>query len=197
MRYHCLQIHGHFIGIEGNTKSIYNALLTGEVKVEEGEAATVALEKDDLEGVIRSQSEQRFRPCPLLPVGTTAFDKNFHGVPYIKKEFDFKRLIDGIKKDYGDEVAEIEIIYECQFKNKMKTPGTKEYQFFNSPEASLRPNSKKPPPMVIRDGLRGGCVELMCLSAEADIEYDVFYQDINRLVHFLVKVFIVNVTIGS
>ena len=95
-----MQIHGHFIGIEGNTKSIYNALLTGEVKVEEGEAATVALEKDDLEGVIRSQSEQRFRPCPLLPVGTTAFDKNFHGVPYIKKEFDFKRLIDGIKKDY-------------------------------------------------------------------------------------------------
>ena len=114
-------------------------------------------------------------------------------MPYIKKEFDFKRLIDGIKKDYGDEVAEIEIIYECQFKNKMKTPGTKEYQFFNSPEASLRPNSKKPPPMAIRDGLRGGCVELMCLSAEADMEYDVFYQDINRLVHFLVKVFIVNV----
>ena len=33
-----MQIHGHFIGIEGNTKSIYNALLTGEVKVEGGEA---------------------------------------------------------------------------------------------------------------------------------------------------------------
>ena len=76
----------------------------------------------------------------------------------------FERTVDYIRKNYAHEVDQIEVVYECDFEKRVRTPGTKEYQFFQSSE-HFNPRSKKPPPMAIRDGLRGGCVELMSLSA--------------------------------
>ena len=91
----------------------------------------------------------------------------------------FERTLDNIRKNYAHEVDQIEVVYQCEFEKRVRTPGTKEYQFFQSSE-HLNPRSKKPPPMTIRDGLRGGCVELMSLSAEANDSHEVLYQDINR-----------------
>ena len=91
----------------------------------------------------------------------------------------FERTVDYIRKNYAHEVDQIEVVYECDFEKRVRTPGTKEYQFFQS-SGHLNPRSKKPPPMAIRDGLRGGCVELMSLSAKADDSHEIVYQEINR-----------------
>ena len=70
------------------------------------------------------------------------------------------------------------MVYQCEFGKRVKTPGTKEYQFFQPAGHQNKP--KKPPPMAIRDGLRGGCTELFCIDAEADQDHEVSYYDINR-----------------
>ena len=90
-------------------------------------------------------------------------------------------MLTSILKDHADDIKEVEVVYQCEFQKRVKTPGTKEHQFFKSLETGpTSPKSKKPPPMAVRDGLRGGCVELFSVDAEADDENDIFYFDINR-----------------
>ena len=76
-----------------------------------------------------------------------------------------------ILKDHADSIKEVEVVYQCEFQKRVRTPGTKEYQFFKSLYATSG-KSKKPPPMAIRDGLRGGCVELFSVDAEADENHE-------------------------
>ena len=87
-----------------------------------------------------------------------------------------------ILRDCAHLVDKIEVVYQCEFDAAVRTPGTPQHQFFNSSPQLAK--SKVLPKMVIRDGLRGGCVELYSLSAEADEDHEVCYYDINRYVKF-------------
>ena len=127
----------------------------------------------------QTSSPQTLQPCALLPKCTTPFDTNCYNQTFISVMNSFERTVDNIRKNYAHEVDEIEVVYECDFEKRVKTPGTKEYQFFQSSE-NLNPQSKKPPPMAIRDSLRGSCEELMSLAAEATESHESVYQDINR-----------------
>ena len=83
------------------------------------------------------------------------------------------------------EVDTIEVMYQCEFEAQLKTAGTAIYEFFNSLETDLTPKSKPPPAMAVRNGLRGGCVELFSLVAQRDADYEVLYFDINSLYPFI------------
>ena len=69
------------------------------------------------------------------------------------------------------------VMYECQFFDQMKTPGTDIYNFFQANKLSIK--SKKPKIMQPRLSLKGGNVTLFRVLARADKEYEICYLDIN------------------
>ena len=69
------------------------------------------------------------------------------------------------------------VMYECQFFDQMKTPGTDIYNFFQANKLSIK--SKKPKIMQPRLSLKGGNVTLFRVLARANKEYEICYLDIN------------------
>ena len=98
------------------------------------------------------------KPCPYLALKTTGSDCNFYGQWYSQLESNFEKLKASILRNCRHLVDTIEVVYQCEFEAEARTPGTKEYLFFNS--GNLKANSKPAPQMAVRDGLIGGCVEL-------------------------------------
>ena len=159
---HGCQVHGHFVFVDAvnapnsvpSTSTTAQAPITGYMK-----------------------------PCPYLALEKTGSDCNFYGQRYSQLESNFEKLKASILRDCCHLVDTIEVVYQCEFEAAARTPGTKEYLFFN--HGNLKVNSKPPPQMAVRDGLRGGCVELYSLKAEADHDHDVSYFDINSLYPFI------------
>ena len=127
------------------------------------------------------QVGNHLKPCPYLPIGSTPSDKNIFGQTYESRETQFRNMEKRILRECSDKIDSIQTIYQCEFEKDMTTPGNDIYNFFHSDQTSLTPKSKKPKPMVIREGLRGGMVEAFNILARATNEVEIHYWDICSL----------------
>ena len=119
----------------------------------------------------------RHKPCPYLPIGSTRSDKNVFGETYQNVELRFEKMKQRILRECSDRVDSIEVVYQCEWEKKLKTPGSDEFNFFNSKgNDDLSPKAKPPSPMAPRDALCGGAVEVFQLIGRSADDYDVNYD---------------------
>ena len=113
------------------------------------------------------------QPCSYLDVGTTLDSRNIYGETYKDIKNRERRLHAKLLAE--TEIQNIVVQYQCEFEALMDDPTTDVHAFFQSLQYDL------PPPLRIRDSLRGGHTELYCMEAVTTAESVIRYYDINSL----------------
>ena len=115
----------------------------------------------------------RLQPCPYLDLGTTLDSKNIYGETYRDIQKREHRLHAKLLAE--TEIETIQVQYQCQFEALINDPSSDVYAFFQSQGHDL------PPPLRLRDSLKGGHTELYFMEATATAESSIQYFDINSL----------------